>query len=90
MDFWLKEIITKKEKQIIEQGGSLEDIKSRLDRKRINPIPGLTPFVPVKPRPPIQEDRWWDIPGVTQGTLNLMCVPGEEWDFDIGGCYANV
>ena len=73
--------INKKEQQIINQGGSLKDIKNRLDRKYKKPL---------KPRLPTQEDRWWDIPGVTQGALNLMCGLQEEWDFNIGGCYGIV
>ena len=40
--------INKKEQQIINQGGYLEDIKNRLDRK---PTPGIPPAVPVRPRP---------------------------------------
>jgi hypothetical protein len=47
--------ITNKEKQIIDQGGSLDDIKSRLDKKSIKPAPGLPPAVPVRP-PPFNRD----------------------------------
>tara|TARA_Y100001973_G_C5207576_1_gene342754 strand:- start:2958 stop:6443 length:3486 start_codon:yes stop_codon:yes gene_type:complete len=73
--------ITKQEQQIINQGGSLEDIKNRLNRK---PTPGIPPAVPVRPDLELRNLPFCDCNADRDCGLNHICSHNEECEIPSG------
>ena len=64
--------LTPKEKQIINQGGSLDEIKSKLDSKPLTPAP----VIPPRPEPGSRGD-FYDCLG--NRIKSNSCVDGSNW-----------